>query len=309
MPNRSCIFGVFIMTVVIFSLHHYLLGLRLYKPTKNKAVPKSILKNCLFLTMNASDAPRKITADLTCQPFLSETFNDEQFALVAPAAKENLFHPENQMYASDLTNNNSVSIYFNHVRLWKQVARWDTIVLLLEDDAEFNEDAIKIIDEALVMMKKEKNFVLKLINIGHITNPLSIGMGIQQFALRWWQPWYDVQGYTISRCTCRPSIRTACAAGYLMDGEAARSFLQHSFPISKHVDAFMHEQGCVSRTINFSAIDPPLISFSNRPTLHKHSVNFLKHISLHINEIMKNVAEEDCSNKTITAKQTSINVQ
>ena len=299
MSPRQIHFLLLTSAVLVITSHQYLTALRLQHTPPPQTNPTSILKHCYILTLNASLKPRTLSPGLTCYPFLAERFNEQQFALVAPIAQQKLLYPEKQTMASDLTNNNSVSIYFNHARMWKKVASGRDSVLLLEDDAILSLQSVRIINEILKAMKHEDNFILKLLNIGHITNPISIGVSAQQFALKWWEIWYTLPGYTVSRCTCRPWVRTACAAAYIMDASAAKSLLQHSLPMSKHVDAYMHEQGCVFKHVNFSAIDPPLVALSGRPTLHKHQVKFLQHLFLHMNEIIDNILNQDCSNTSL----------
>ena len=127
--------------------------------------PKFPLRHCWVLTLNKSLQPHTIAPDLTCQPFLAQQFNAEQFAMLSPLARDKLIHPEKQTMASDLTNNNSVSIFANHVRMWKAAAALPEPILILEDDAVLHTNAghtLQIIMHELINVRLMRNLVLKL---------------------------------------------------------------------------------------------------------------------------------------------------
>ena len=63
--------------------------------------------------------------------------------------------------------------------MWRKVAHGQDLVLLLEDDAILSLEAVRIMNDVLTAMRNEQNFILKLLNIGHVTNPMSIGVSAQ----------------------------------------------------------------------------------------------------------------------------------
>ena len=86
---------------------------------------------CIVLTVNASER-----VDPRCSRFLGSRFREEEFEFVSADAQLELQRPELQEHASDLSNNDSVSIFMNHMRVWSLVSASadDTPVLVLEDD-------------------------------------------------------------------------------------------------------------------------------------------------------------------------------
>ena len=73
----------------------------------------SIIQRCYILTLNSSLQPLHVAPGLLCRPFLGEPFNQRQFAMLSATAQRKLKYPSLQMLASELTNDNSVSIFFN----------------------------------------------------------------------------------------------------------------------------------------------------------------------------------------------------
>ena len=110
MSPRQIHFLLLTSAVLVITSRQYLTALRLQHTHTPKTNPTSILKHCYILTLNASLKPRTLSPGLNCYPFLPERFNEQQFALVAPIAQQQLLYPEKQTMASDLTNNNSVSL-------------------------------------------------------------------------------------------------------------------------------------------------------------------------------------------------------
>ena len=285
------LFGaVGLMLVVQFK---HLSGFHSHVPAAapNAIIPE--LKHCLVLTLNDSMKPVSFGSGLVCRPFLGQKFDEQQWALVSDAAKIKLIEPDRQTMASDLTNNQSVSIFANHAAVWRQVVALREKALILEDDAVLTYGNVDSLNEMLHLMRHEHNFVLKLWNSAQLTNPRILSVWVSNWLLQWWKQWYRVSGYTAMLCVCDNAIRTAGAAAYVLDWLAAESLLRHHLPLAQHVDAYMHMMGCAEKKLNFSVITPPMAALSGRATQHKVQATW-NLWQRHVNEIRNNLRTMDC---------------
>lgn len=260
------------------------------------AAPQAViqeLQHCLVLTLNASMTAVSLGSGLVCRPFLGQKFDERQWALVSDAAKLKLMEPDRQTMASDLTNNQSVSIFANHAAMWAQVAAAEQTFLILEDDAILTPDAAFVLNQLLRKMRHEHNYVLKLWNSAQFTKPEMISTFISTWLLNWWQPWYTVGGYTVMLCVCENAVRTASTAAYVLDAQAARTMFNSSKNISQHVDAYMHRLGCIEKQINFSVVSPALATLSGRASQHIAAPSWA-HWQRHFNEMAYNYEHMNC---------------
>ena len=255
--------------------------------------PKAALSKCLVLTLNVSLRVVQYAPDLVCEPFLGERFNTMQWAMVSADAQAKLRRPELQSKASDLTNNQSVSIFANHAAVWRAVVAARQSVLVLEDDAVVTAADLHTLKHLLHAMRHERNFVLKLWNSAQLTNPRILSVWVSTWLLQWWKTWYEVPGHSAMLCVCDGAVRTAGAAAYVLDSDAARVLLRDHLPLTQHVDAYMHVLGCGQSKFNFSVVTPALASLSGRATQHKIEASW----SLwkrHLNEIRYNFQNQNC---------------
>ena len=163
--------------------------------------------------------------------------------------------------ASDLTNNQSVSIFANHAAMWAKVAVTQQTSLILEDDAILTSNAVPVLHDLVRKMRHEHNYILKLWNSAQFTKPEMLSTWISTWLLEWWKPWYNVGGYTAMLCVCENVVRTASTAAYVLDAQAARTMLYFSESIFQHVDAYMHRLGCIDKQLNFSVLSYQLLYF------------------------------------------------
>ena len=181
------------------------------------------LRHCFVLTTNPLLRSLKIAPGLTCEPFLAELFNARQFDLVSEKGKAKLQNKWLQSQASEFSNNQSVSIFVNHARLWKIMDEMpeDEPVLILEDDAIVPTNISRTIDTMLARMMNDRvsNYVVKL---NEHPKPF--------FAFAEWESRYHVGQHKIKTCTCRPSFTTAGTAAYLLDRGAVCACFSPSMP-------------------------------------------------------------------------------
>lgn len=210
---------------------------------------------CLVLTLNASHVD---SSALGCTPFVAPPFTEQELDLVSPDARRKILDPALLETASELSNNASVNIYMNHVRIWRRIAeQWD-VALVLEEDIVVPEDAELVIAQALAALRRGNvtNFVVKLMDSSLFNN-------VQ------WQTVYALSDrHQLRACTCQPRIRSSGSAAYLMDRAAALTLLRNALPASMHVDVYKHHMGCIHRKIRLFELNPHLMHVNNRPTRH-----------------------------------------
>lgn len=212
---------------------------------------------CLVLTFNVSVLHPSTAA---CTPFIGTRFSAEEFTQVSAQAQMKLRDTDLQERASDLTNNASVNIFMNHVRIWRTIADSgdDRPVLVLEEDVilsdEFHPRLVGLI--ATLRDAHVANYIVKL----HSTRPENV--------YSQWTEVYNLLGDSVRTCTCRPAMASTSAAAYLLDRQAARVLLKSDFPLRIHVDVYTHEMGCILRQTTLHGVLPNWAKTSGRPSTH-----------------------------------------
>lgn len=208
---------------------------------------------CFMLTLdNTSQAPDG------CEVFLGWRFREDDFALLSPDARRKLLHTELQETSSELSNNASVSIFLNHMRIWQRVAALDVPVLVLEDDAVLPIDLQKTLKVVLEQLRSNNvsNYVVKL----HELKPI--------FVYGEWSEVFKAGGYSVRSCRCRPHGSSASTSAYLLDRNAAQTLLLAALPLRIHLDVFLHDVGCVQRLTQLYSVQPSPVQTSWRPSTH-----------------------------------------
>jgi len=236
---------------------------------------------CVVLTLDAS-----ARVDPRCTRFVGTRFREEEFALVSAEAQRKLRRPELQERASERSNNASVSIFMNHMRVWRLVSASadDTPVLVLEDDAVLPPRFGRTLGVLLERLRADNasNYVVKL----HDLKPA--------WTYYEWAKTYRVERYDVRRCTCRPSHNSASNAAYLLDRRAAGVLLRSALPLSVHDDVYVHEMGCVRHKIRLYNFMPNLVETSNRPSTHKRTFT-LQRLYLLAVEALENMLAGECT--------------
>jgi hypothetical protein len=236
---------------------------------------------CIVLTLDAS-----ARVDARCTRFVGTRFRAEEFGLVSAEAQRKLRRPELQERASELSNNASVSIFLNHMRVWRLVSASadDAPVLVLEDDAVLPPQLGRTLGALLARLRADNasNYVVKL----HELKPA--------WTLHEWATAYRVGRHEVRRCTCRPSHNSASTAAYLLDRRAAGVLLQGALPLSVHVDVYVHEMGCVRKTTGLYNFLPSLVATSNRPSTHMGTATLQRNYLLAV-EGLENMLAGECA--------------
>jgi GR25 family glycosyltransferase involved in LPS biosynthesis len=238
--------------------------------------------------MNASLQAVRVSAQVTCHPFLGSHTTAEIFALVSARVRANLV-VNTSSWGADFTNNQSVSIAFNHIQLWKHLANQtsETDMLIFEDDILVNARALQLYDKIRRSgVLPRHNFIFKLVNHHRMT---WLGGSELRFVYK-----FRVQDriFTLQQCVCRTRQHFLSSAAYVIDRKAARVLLQHHLPMETHVDIFMHYVGC--RFSNFFVLDADAVDFSGRKSKHDLSSDRTHRILASFKEQVKSMILTTC---------------
>lgn len=283
MLNQRLLFLVAILALHVLALlaHHLFQA----QPSPTPPPPHPGLKHCLVLSLNTTRPPLMLSPSLSCPVFPGQRFSPAQFFFASPAARRKLIDTSLQDIASDLSNNNSLSIYLNHVHIWQRIAggNFSSPVLVLEDDAVLSPHGLVLLNDILEQMQQRRNFVLKLFSDN-----------LFWWGYKEWNATLHVGAHDIKTCQCRPWLQTWSTAAYVLDAHAARTLLTRAMPVEKHVDVFLHDQGCIDKSIELSVVDPSIVSLSMRPSEHAHESSFLPRLRLLIRELIENIKKDSC---------------
>jgi hypothetical protein len=257
-------------------------------PRARRAPPQVVMPfagapafRCVVLTLDAA-----ARVDPRCTRFVGTRFREEEFALASAEAQRKLRRPELQERASELTNNASVSIFANHMRVWRLVSASadDTPVLVLEDDAVLPPRLGRTLGALLERLRADNasNYVVKLHNSQRLWTHYE------------WAKAYRVERHDVRRCTCRPSHNSASNAAYLLDRRAAGVLLRSALPLSVHADVYVHEMGCVRHQVRLYSFQPNLVETSSRPSTHMSTFT-LQRLYLLAVEALENMLAGECT--------------
>ena len=173
---------------------------------------------CYQLTTELTEDIVKF-GDVQCQQILAEPFDMAQWRAITAEQRQRLRRGESHDL-DGFTNNNSVNIFHNHVRLWNLASKHRDPVLIVEDDVYAAPDFGANLGEALGLMPAG-GYLLKLHN-------------------HW------SYGPTVS-CMCQqsPFLATSTAA-YVIHPRLAQWILPR-VQQTTHVDIWMWEQACIQR--------------------------------------------------------------
>jgi len=243
---------------------------------------------CFIITMNASLPAVRVSAQLTCHPFPGSRTTAEILTLVSPRVRANLL-ANTSSWGADFTNNQSVSIAYNHIQLWRRLASQtsEADMLIFEDDILVNARALQLYNKIHRSgVLPWHNFILKLVNHHRMT---WLGGSELRFVYKFW---LQDRIFTLQQCVCRTRQNFLSSAAYVIDREAARVLLQHHLPMQSHVDIFMHYVGC--RFSNFFVLDVDAVDFSGRKSKHDLASDHTHRMLASFKEQVKNMILTTC---------------
>lgn len=182
--------------------------------------------DCLILTTDERLAGIKEVLGATCHYFLAQPFSLQQWNLVSTEQKKQLMLSERSYKMWDLSNNNSVNIFWNHMQMWKIASKKLRPMLILEDDACMSVNAGLYIKEMTSTMTNQSDlFVLKL-----YSNENRFSVEHPQL-----------------KCLCSNFPKLGFVA-YIITPRAASILLQNC-TINTHVDIFLWQEACVRQRL------------------------------------------------------------
>lgn len=245
--------------------HLMLAHRRLLLPDSDTPQPQHLF-DCYMLSSNASAETRVLFAGVDCKIIPATAFSEAQFADVHPAVQNILAGRASTFSACVLSNNNSVNIFANHVKIWQLVVQGTRPAVILEDDALASYDFPSILSSVVSSTFSThtnstdfNNTVLKLHN--HNTQSISD-----------WTIVKAVNGVSILRSACSDVPATSTLA-YIIDPAAAATLIRWHKPIIMHVDFYLYEMACMHK-ITLLSTRPYLVSENGRPSLHRPYKSF-----------------------------------
>ena len=218
--------------------------------------------SCFIITLNASMQPVHVSPGLTCYPYLGSRMNDEMLAMVSDRVRTNVLVGTSS-WGMDFSNNNSVSIAYNHIQLWHRLAgsTKDSDMMIFEDDAVVNKHPFSLykqIQRSGVL--PHSNYILKFANRRRMQ-----WLGDAELESVY-QYKHDAEIVTLKKCVCRTRQNFFGSSAYVLDRQAALVLLEHHLPLQTHIDMFMHYVGC--RVSNFFVLDVDVVASTGRASTH-----------------------------------------
>lgn len=221
-----------------------------------------LLRHCLILTQDVSLQPTRLTPYLSCIPFIAESFAEYQFHLVSDHGQAKLRNTWLMHDSADLSNNGSVNIFVNHLKMWKHVVEvLRSPTLILEEDVLLAAPLVPKLEELLQSFQRDSvsNYVVKLD---------SGSFGSSMWVRLQWLNQYNIHKHVVKKCMCRPHHISSSSAAYIVDTQAADKLIRNAHPLNMHVDVYKHFMGCVYRLINIYAFSPAVVRAHVRPSVH-----------------------------------------
>ena len=255
---------------------------------------------CFIITLDKEMLPIQL-ADLTCYPVLGERTNDKIFSHVDPTVQHNLLSGKSERGAH-FTNNNSVSIAWNHMMLWRRLADMNETVdmLILEDDCIVTDSVIGLYQSIYKTGVLTDNYILKLVNSNRMK---WLGLSELQFVQTFSSPdnFASLANHSVVprttefglyKCVCKTRQNLFNAGAYILDHKAAVALLQRFLPMQLHIDIYMHYVGC--KFSNLFILNQDALLTTGRPSTHQTQLDKSYRIYANFKEQLINVWQSDC---------------
>jgi len=242
--------------------------------------------SCYILTLNHSLLAVQLKENITCHPFLGMRTDAAIFSHVDAAVQDDLKRGVSSRGAH-YTNNNSVSIAWNHMLLWKKLLLTDGSqdMLIFEDDAIIKNYSVDVYRALEKLGRFDKNYIIKLVNSygwWFRSNELS---SLNEFQV-------NGQTHVLKKLTCRTRQNFYNTGAYILDRSAANILLNHSIPMRFHVDIYLHYTGY--EFSNLFVVEDNAVQFSGRASIHQTTVEKIWRIWADFKELLMNIALSDC---------------
>jgi len=257
--------------------------------TAADTVQQSKRLRCFIITMDASLRAVRLANNVTCHPFMGERTTAYILSLVDAEVLAN-FQRGAWARGAHFTNNNSVSIAYNHMQIWRKLAQetdGSEDFLILEDDAIVTNQVVYVYDELQKSGLFRHNYIVKVAN-----HYRSRWLGnyelasLDRFSARNTQ-------YVLKKCVCKTRQNLFGAGAYVLDRRAARALLTEFFPMRTHVDTYLHYMGY--KHSNLFVVENDVIQFSGRLSTHFSQEERVNRRPTEFKEQLMNFFSSDCT--------------
>jgi len=242
--------------------------------------------SCYILTLNQSLLAVQLKENITCHPFLGLRTDAAIFSHVDAGVQDDLKRGVSSRGAH-YTNNNSVSIAWNHLRLWQKLLLTDGSqdLLIFEDDAIITNHSVDVYRSLQNMGLFHDNYIIKLMN-----HP---GWWFGTFELSTIQA-FQVNGvsHELKKCTCRTRQSLYNTGAYVVDRRAAQILIDKFMPMRFHVDVYVHYTGY--EFSNLFVVEDNVVQLSDRMSTHQTKEENYGRMWPDFKELCMNVELSDC---------------
>jgi GR25 family glycosyltransferase involved in LPS biosynthesis len=252
---------------------------------QTQAAPKNV--SCFIITLNQSLEAVRLKEGIVCHPFLGQPTDADIFSHVDAQVQKDLIRGVSSRGAH-YTNNKSVSIAWNHMRVWEKLVRTDGSqdLLVFEDDALITNNAIDVYRGVQALGILHSNYIIKLVNRGQMKWLGSMELTtLDHFVVR-------TQPYVVKKCVCSTRQNFFNMGAYVLDRDAALVLLERFMPMRFHVDIYVHYVGYLFS--NLHVVEPDVVAFSGRPSTHQSPQDQHSRMWPDFKEQLLNIVSSDC---------------
>ena len=256
-----------------------------HRPSREAAGARKNL-SCFIITLDPTLEAVRLKEDVVCHPFLGRTADPYIFSHVDPQVQQDLLRHTSSRGAH-YTNNKSVSIAWNHMRLWQKLARTDGSqdLLVFEDDAIVTNHSVDVYRALQSMGIFRRNYIIKLVNVH--------AWWFGKFELSSIRPFsVGAMSYVLKKCGCRTRQNLYNSGAYVLDRHAAQILLDKFLPMRFHVDVYVHYTGY--EFSNVFVVEQDAVRLSDRASTHQSANELLGRTWPDLKELLMNIMASDC---------------
>jgi len=241
---------------------------------------------CFIITLNKSLEVVHLKENIVCNPFIGLRTDANIFSHVDMLVQKDLISGKSSRGAH-YTNNNSVSIAWNHMLLWQKLMSTDGSqdLLIFEDDAIITNHSVDVYRALQKLGRFDSNYIIKLAN-----HPGWWFGTVELSSLNN----FEVNGvsHVLKKCTCRTRQNLYNTGAYILDRRAAQILLDKFMPMRFHVDVFLHYTGY--EFSNLFVVEDNAVELSDRASTHQSKEENFGRLWPDLKELLMNLELTDC---------------
>jgi len=241
---------------------------------------------CFIITLNKSLEVVYLKENIVCQPVIGLRTDANIFSHVDILVQKDLISGKSSRGAH-YTNNNSVSIAWNHMLLWQKLMSTDGSqdLLIFEDDAIITNHSVDVYRALQKLGRFDSNYIIKLAN-----HPGWWFGTVELSSLNN----FEVNGvsHVLKKCTCRTRQNLFNTGAYILDRRAAQILLDKFMPMRFHVDVFLHYTGY--EFSNLFVVEDNAVELSDRASTHQSKEENFGRLWPDLKELLMNLELTDC---------------